>query len=78
VYEWLRDTMVERLRLPAEAIRPEAMADEAGPDSLAVTELVLLVQDALGVSVDEGLMYALRTVGDIAAFLERHVPSSAR
>ncbi|MFF4368276.1 acyl carrier protein [Streptomyces sp. NPDC001594] len=79
MYEWLRDIMVERLRLPADGVRPEATADEAGLDSLAVTELVLIVQDELGVTLDEDRLYALRTVGDVAAFLERHVqPSTTR
>ncbi|MFJ8587961.1 acyl carrier protein [Streptomyces sp. NPDC093595] len=72
MYEWLRETMVGRLQLPAEHIRPEATAEEAGLDSLAVTELVLIVQDELGVTVDEDRLYGMRTVGDIADFLAQH------
>ncbi|MFJ8649706.1 acyl carrier protein [Streptomyces sp. NPDC093546] len=72
MYEWLRETMAGTLHLPVDLIRPDATVEEVGLDSLAVTELVLIAQDELGISVDESRLTGLRTVGDIADFLQRH------
>jgi acyl carrier protein len=43
-----------------------------GLDSLAVTELVLIAKDDLGITVDEDELHGLRTVGDMADFLTAH------
>jgi len=69
VYEWLRETLVEKLRLPADAVTAEAALDEAGLDSLAVTELVMLVQEQWDVVVDEDELAACATIADAAALL---------
>ncbi|GAB2898715.1 acyl carrier protein [Streptomyces hainanensis] len=71
MYEWLRDTMVGRLQLPAAGVRPEATPEEAGLDSLAVTELVLIARQELGLELDEDELYGLRTVAEVAEFLRR-------
>lgn len=78
MYEWLHKTLVTRLNLPQGGITPQATPEEAGLDSLAVTELVMVLKDELGVTVDEDELYELRTIGDIAAFLEARSGSGAR
>ncbi|MEU1536181.1 acyl carrier protein [Streptomyces fagopyri] len=78
MYEWLRDTLVDRLKLPSDAVRADAERDEAGIDSLAVTELAMIVQETFGFAVDEDEIAACATVGDVAALLEqRHQPLAA-
>ncbi|MFG2880584.1 acyl carrier protein [Streptomyces sp. NPDC048337] len=77
-YAWLRETMIETLRLPAEDIHPGATGDEAGLDSLAVTELVLIVHERWGIALDEDELYALGTVGEIAAYVAERVGADAR
>ncbi|KPI00930.1 acyl carrier protein familyprotein [Actinobacteria bacterium OK074] len=72
MYEWLRNVLVERLQLPAAAVTPGATAEAAGLDSLAVTELVLIAKDELGITVDEDELHGLRTVGDMADLLTAH------
>jgi acyl carrier protein len=78
MYEWLRDTLVDRLKLPADAVRPDACADDAGLDSLAVTELVMIAQEELGLSVDEDELAGLGTIGEVAAYLESRRQPAAR
>ncbi|MEU2653987.1 acyl carrier protein [Streptomyces sp. NPDC007325] len=77
MYEWLRDTLVEKLRLPEDVVTPEATVDAAGLDSLAVTELSMIVQEEFGVAVDEDELAACATVGEVAALLDRRCPQSA-
>ncbi|MFE3072538.1 acyl carrier protein [Streptomyces sp. NPDC059247] len=71
MYEWLRETLVDRLRLPADAVTAGATLDEAGLDSLAVTELVMIVQEEWGVVVDEDELAACATVDAVAALVEQ-------
>ncbi|MFE9043686.1 acyl carrier protein [Streptomyces sp. NPDC012421] len=77
MYEWLRDTLVEKLRLPEDVVTPEATVDAAGLDSLAVTELSMIVQEEFGVAVDEDELAACATVGEVAALLDQRCPQSA-
>ncbi|GHE93651.1 acyl carrier protein [Streptomyces fumanus] len=78
MYEWLRDTLVERLKLPADAVRPDAPAEAAGLDSLAVTELVMIAQEELGLDADEDELAGLGTIGEVAAYLESRRQPAAR
>jgi len=71
MYEWLRETLLDKLRLPADAVNPDATPDEAGLDSLAVTELAMIVQDQWGITVDEDELAACATVGEVALLLEQ-------
>ncbi|MCZ0983043.1 acyl carrier protein [Streptomyces diastatochromogenes] len=71
MYEWLRETLVDRLKLPADAVTAEATLDEAGVDSLAVTELAMIAQEERGVVVDEDELAACPTVGAVAELLEQ-------
>ncbi|APE22540.1 MULTISPECIES: acyl carrier protein [Streptomyces] len=77
MYEWLRETLVDRLRLPEDAVTAQATADAAGLDSLAVTELSMIVQEEWGVAVDEDELAACATVGEVATLLEQRCQQPA-
>ena len=71
--EKVRDIIVETLGCDAEAVTPAAsLSDDLGADSLASVELVMALEEAAGLSIAEEDAAALKTVGDIMAYLAAH------
>ena len=53
-FEKVRDIIVETLGCDAEAVTPTAsLADDLGADSLAAVELVMALEEAVGISIAE-------------------------
>ena len=72
-FEKVRDIIVETLGCDAEKVIPEAtLAEDLGADSLASVELVMALEEASGISIDDADVAGLKTVGDILAYLEAH------
>ena len=72
-FEKVRDIIVETLGCDAEAVTPTAsLADDLGADSLAAVELVMALEEASGVKIDDSELPKLQIVGDIAAYLDAH------
>ncbi len=72
-FEKVRDIIVETLGCDAEAVTPAAsLSDDLGADSLASVELVMALEEAAGLSIAEEDAAALKTVGDIVAYLAAH------
>lgn len=72
-FEKIRDIIVETLGCDAEKVTPEAtLAEDLGADSLASVELVMALEEASGISIDDADVAGLKTVGDILAYLEAH------
>ena len=72
-FEKVRDIIVETLGCDAEAVTPAAsLSDDLGADSLASVELVMALEAAAGLSIAEEDAAALKTVGDIMAYLAAH------
>lgn len=70
-FEKVRDIIVETLACDAEQVTPEArLAEDLGADSLASVELVMALEEAFGISVDDADLPNLKTVGDILAYFE--------
>ena len=68
-FEKVRDIIVETLGCDAEAVTPTAsLADDLGADSLAAVELVMALEEAVGISIAANL----KTVGDIMTYLAAH------
>ena len=65
--------IVETLAGEAEQVTMEAsLADDLGADSLASVELVMALEEATGVAIDDAELPNLKTVGDIVKYLEDH------
>ena len=65
-FEKVRDIIVETLGCDAEQVTLEAsLADDLGADSLASVELVMALEEAAGISIDDADVAGLKTVGDI-------------
>ena len=72
-FEKVRDIIVETLVCDAEAVTPTAsLADDLGADSLAAVELVMALEEAVGISIAEEDAANLKTVGDIMTYLAAH------
>ena len=69
--EKVRDVIVETLGGEAEDVKPEAsLTEDLGADSLAFVELVIALEDATGIHIEEEEAAGLKTVGDVVAYLE--------
>ena len=68
-FEKVRDVIVETLGCEAEQVTMEA---SLGADSLAAVELVMALEEASGITIDDADVETLKTVGDIVKYLEAH------
>ena len=72
-FEKVRDVIVETLGCDAEQVTLEAtLAEYLGADSLASVELVMALEEATGISIDDADVANLKTVGDIMTYLNGH------
>jgi len=71
LFNQIREIIVNTVGCDEGAISPEAsLKDDLGIDSLAVVELVMALEDAFGISIDEEQLKAIQTVGDIVELVE--------
>ena len=72
-FEKVRDVIVETLGCDAEQVTLEAtLAGDLGAASLASVELVVALDEATGISIDDADVANLKTVGDIMTYLNGH------
>ena len=72
-FEKIRDIIVETLGCEADQVTPEAsLADDLGADSLASVELVMALEEASGITIDDADVAGLKTVNDIMTYLKDH------
>ena len=72
-FEKVRDIIVETLGCEADQVTPEAsLADDLGADSLASVELVMALEEAANIKIDDADVANLKTVGDILGYLNTH------
>lgn len=65
----LREILCQQLKFSEAAIRPESTFDDLQLDSLASAELILILEDAFGIAIDQVEFAALRNYGEVV----RHV-----
>ena len=72
-FEKVRDIIVETLGCDAEQVTPEAsLTDDLGADSLASVELVMALEEASGIKIDDNDVANFKTVNDILTYLSSH------
>ncbi len=72
-FEQVRGVIAETLGCDVEEVTLEArLAEDLGADSLASVELVMALEESVGVSIDDEALPGMKTVGDIMAYLESH------
>jgi acyl carrier protein len=72
--EKVRGLMAEQLGVDLAEMTPEAnILDDLGADSLDVVELVMALEDAFDLEVPDEDAEAMRTVGDVEAYVLKRV-----
>lgn len=70
------DFLVERFELPRERLLGETPLRELGLDSIMMLDVMLDVEDRLGVKLRDLAMPANPKIDDIAALIERNLASA--
>ena len=72
-YEKLCAIIAETLGCDADQITERTLlVDDLGADSLSLVELAMAIEEATGVTVEDSALPNLKTVGDIAAYLQNN------
>ena len=72
-FEKVRAVIADTLGCDLEKVTMEAsLTEDLGADSLASVELVMALEEAVGVSIDDEALPNMKTVGDIMAYLTAH------
>ena len=69
VFETIVKLIADRLEMDEAEIKAESTFKELGIDSLDTVELLMELEDELGISIE--LDEKVETVGDLAAFIEK-------
>jgi acyl carrier protein len=79
VYATLTDILSRVSSVASADISPEAdPQNDLGIDSLAMLEVAVQAEDALGIRVDDGDLAGLRTVSDAANYLQDRTAPAVR
>lgn len=72
-FEKVRNVIAETLGCDLDKVTLEAtLTDDLGADSLASVELVMALEEAVGVSIADEDLPNIKTVGDIMEYLTAH------
>ena len=75
MFEKVRQMIADQLSLNAEdiSISTDIMKD-LGADSIDVMEMLMTMEEELGVSVPDDMIQNLKTVGDLVSYMEQNAP----
>ncbi len=77
ILEGLASIVNEVAGTPVSDITPEkAFVDDLDIDSLSMVEVVMAAEDKFGVSIPDGEVKNLKTVGDAVSYIEKATASS--
>jgi len=72
MFEKIRKIIARQLRIEEEKITKESsIMEDLGADSLDLVEMLMSIEDNMGIIVSDDDAAELKTVGDVAAYLER-------
>jgi len=65
--------IAETLAVPEENItESKHFIDDLGADSLDLVEIMMAIEENLGIAIPENEQEKIKTVGDVIAFVEKH------
>ena len=72
--EKLRGLMAEQLCVEPGEIKPDSnILEDLGADSLDVVEMVMAIEDAFDIEIEDSDAEAMRTVADIEAYVAKRL-----
>ncbi|WP_381790135.1 wax ester/triacylglycerol synthase domain-containing protein [Streptomyces niveus] len=75
-FDFIKGILVHQGNLPADSITRQATKEEAGIDSLAVTELSMILEERLGVVITEHELAKPTTMEDLVSLVAQRAASS--
>lgn len=73
IFEKLKNIIVEQLGVEESDVALEAsIQDDLGADSLDVVDLITTIEDEFDISIPDEAVEEIKTVGDIAAYIEKN------
>ena len=70
--EKIREIIAKQLRIDESKITKDSnIIEDLGADSLDVVEMLMTIEDNMGIVVSDDDAADLKTVGDVAAYLEK-------
>ena len=73
VFEQVRDMIASQLQVDAAAITPESrLVEDLKADSANVMVMILELENQFGIEVEDEVILNLKTVGDVAKYIEEH------
>ncbi len=71
-FEKIKNLLVEELDLDADEVTLESkLKDDLGADSLDMVDLIMSIEDAFDIKVDESQAASIKTVGDIVNYIDQ-------
>jgi len=78
ILEALREVLVDRLKVEAEAVTPQAnLFDDLGLDSIDLMSAVMAIEERLEIKVSDAELENVTTVGEAVEILGAKVAASA-
>ena len=72
VFDKVKEIIVKELKVEAEKVTADArLKDDLGADSLDAVEIVMDIEDAFGIEIDDSEAENVATVGDLVKAIEQ-------
>ena len=72
-FETVRDMIAEQLKVDPAEIKPESrLMEDLKADSANIMVMIMDLEDEFDLTVEDAVISELKTVGDVADYIEKH------
>ncbi|MDD4125436.1 MAG: acyl carrier protein [Eubacteriales bacterium] len=73
IIDRVKEILAKQLRLEINTIRDESsLVEDLGADSIDLVEMLMIIEETLGINVPDEDAINLKTVRDVADYIESH------